>query len=201
MDVSSQEQQGDLASYFNKSVSAVQLYADHFEHDVVRPAFASSNLFFRERPITATFAATFSLLSFIPVLSFVGASIFATVAVVLVALLAVVLACGMALIAFLSLLLFALCVNFFVALSFTSLVTLSYALLRLAMLVRERGSAGISHWIAEIQGFILHPGTVLRGDPQGKSLAHGSDSATTVAQLTPASHTEDIKEESPSVQS
>ena len=67
--------QRDLAAYFNKSVSTVQLYADRqvicyflsksattsdhvsnlcsLEHDVVRPAFASSNLFFKERPITA----------------------------------------------------------------------------------------------------------------------------------------------------
>ena len=99
-----------------------------------------------------------------------------------------------------SLLLFALFVNFFMALSFTSLVTLSYALLRLAMLVRERGSAGISYWIAEIQDFVLRSGTVVRGDPRGKSSMHGSDSDTTVAELTPASHAADIKEESPSVQ-
>ena len=94
-----------------------------------------------------------------------------------------------------SFLLFALFVNFFMALSFTSLVALSYALLRLAMLVRERGTVGISHWIAEIQGYILHPRTAHRGDPQSKSPAHGSDSETTVAQLTPASHAVDIKEE------
>ena len=98
-----------------------------------------------------------------------------------------------------SFLLLALFVNFFMALSLTSLATLSYALLRLVMLVRERSSVGISHWIAEIQGHILYPRTIRRGDLQGKSPAHESDSETTVAQLTPASHAADIKEESPSV--
>ncbi|KAM6501398.1 hypothetical protein JOM56_004412 [Amanita muscaria] len=44
---------------------------DSFEYDVVRPALASSHIFFKERPITATFVAIFSLLTFLPVISFV----------------------------------------------------------------------------------------------------------------------------------
>ncbi|KAM6501125.1 hypothetical protein JOM56_004139 [Amanita muscaria] len=189
--------QDDLAAYFKNSVSTVHLYADNFEHDVVKPAFASSHMFFKERPITATFVAIFSLLSFLPVLSFVGTSLFVAVAVVTFALLAIVLACGLALIAFLSFLLFALFVNFFTALFITGLVTFAYLLLRLAMLVREQGSAGVSHWVAEIQDFLLHSPSVNRAYAalQSRSPVHGSDSETIVAQATPASTIAYVKDE------
>ncbi|KAK2460803.1 hypothetical protein APHAL10511_007273 [Amanita phalloides] len=147
--------QDDLAAYFNKSTSAVQFYADHFEHDVVRPAFANSHLFFKERPITATLVAIFSLLSFVPVLVFISASLFSIATVVLVALFGAVLVSGAAIITFLSILLFALFINLFTALFFTGLITFAYVLIRLAILVRERGTDGISGWVIELQEFAL----------------------------------------------
>lgn len=42
--------QDGLVAYFKKSV---RLYTDYFEYDVVRPALASSHMFFKEKPITA----------------------------------------------------------------------------------------------------------------------------------------------------
>lgn len=50
-------------------------------------------------------------------------------------------------------LLSALFVNLFIALFFTGLLTFAYILLRLAILVRERGTDGISDWAAE--GLVL----------------------------------------------
>ncbi|KAF8352049.1 hypothetical protein F5887DRAFT_933719 [Amanita rubescens] len=134
--------QDDLAAYFNKSASAVQCYVDHFEHDVVKPAVANSHIFFKERPITATLAAIFSILSFLPVLAFVSASLFSIATIVLVVV-----------VTLLSFLLLALFVNLFIALSFTGLLTFAYIILRLAILVRERGTDGFSDWAAE--GFVL----------------------------------------------
>jgi len=145
--------QNDLAAYFNKSASAVQCYVDHFEHDVVKPAFANSHIFFKERPITATLAAIFSLLSFLPVLAFASASLFSIATIVLVALFTAALACGVVVVTLLTFLLFALFVNLFISLFFTGLLTFGYILLRLAILVRYRGTDGISDWAAE--GLVL----------------------------------------------
>ncbi len=47
-------------------------------------------------------------------------------------------------------------VNLFIALSFTGFLTFAYILLRLAILVRERGTDGFSDWAAE--GFVLISG-------------------------------------------
>ncbi|KAF8635586.1 hypothetical protein AX15_000234 [Amanita polypyramis BW_CC] len=112
-------------------------------------------MFFKERPITATLVAIFSLFSFLPVLAFVGASFFSVATVVFITVCATVLACGTAIITFLSLLLFALFVNFFLALFFTGLVTFAFLFLRLAIMVREKGTEGISNWFTELQNFIL----------------------------------------------
>ncbi|KAG6819696.1 hypothetical protein H0H93_009490 [Arthromyces matolae] len=43
----------DIYSYFNKSVSAVQEHADHFEEIYARPALRTSQAFFDDRPISA----------------------------------------------------------------------------------------------------------------------------------------------------
>jgi hypothetical protein len=84
-------------------------------------------------------------------------------------------------------LLFALFVNFFMALFFTGLVTFAYLLLRLAILVRERGTDGISGWIAEPQAFVLSNGDphhVVANDPPPT----GGDGQT---QAIPYMHSED----------
>jgi len=47
-------------------------------------------------------------------------------------------------------------VNLFIALSFTGFLTFAYILLRLAILVRERGTDGFSDWAAE--GLVLISG-------------------------------------------
>ncbi|PFH51134.1 hypothetical protein AMATHDRAFT_143298 [Amanita thiersii Skay4041] len=128
-----------------------------FEQDVVRPGLANSHMFFKERPLTATFVSIFSLLSFLPVLAFVGLSLFAVVSFTLFALFLTVISSGAVIIALLSILCFALFANFFTSILLTSLIAFCYLFIRLAVLVREGGSTGISQWCSEVTQYVTNP--------------------------------------------
>ncbi|KAI0705530.1 hypothetical protein C8Q76DRAFT_751309 [Earliella scabrosa] len=65
-----------LADYFEKSASAVRDSFGRFEQDVARPAIDYVLVSFRKRPIRSTFIAFYLALSALPVLSFVGFSMF-----------------------------------------------------------------------------------------------------------------------------
>ncbi|PIL29233.1 hypothetical protein GSI_09282 [Ganoderma sinense ZZ0214-1] len=65
-----------LADYFEKSASAVRHTFARFEQDIARPAFNYLLTSFRTRPIRSTFIAFYLILSTLPVVSFIGFSIF-----------------------------------------------------------------------------------------------------------------------------
>ncbi|KAI1792365.1 hypothetical protein LXA43DRAFT_1006174 [Ganoderma leucocontextum] len=65
-----------LADYFEKSASAVRHSFARFEQDMARPTFNYLLTRFRTRPIRSTFIAFYLTLGALPVLSFVGFSIF-----------------------------------------------------------------------------------------------------------------------------
>ncbi|RDX44543.1 hypothetical protein OH76DRAFT_1408958 [Lentinus brumalis] len=75
-----------LADYFEKSALAVRHMFARFERNVARPLIHYLLISFRERPATSTFVATFVVLSALPVLSFIGFSIFVFAAFAFVAL-------------------------------------------------------------------------------------------------------------------
>ncbi|KAI0767206.1 hypothetical protein C8Q74DRAFT_1278827 [Fomes fomentarius] len=76
-EVHAEEEDGDLlADYFEKSASAVRDSFGRFEQDVARPLVDYVLVSFRKRPIRSTFITFYLALSALPVLSFIGFSIF-----------------------------------------------------------------------------------------------------------------------------
>ncbi|KAI0718541.1 hypothetical protein C8T65DRAFT_638332 [Cerioporus squamosus] len=65
-----------LADYFEKSAFAVRNIFARFERKVARPLIQYLLVSFRERPVASTFVATYVVLSALPVLSFIGFSVF-----------------------------------------------------------------------------------------------------------------------------
>ncbi|KAF8645815.1 hypothetical protein AX16_007558 [Volvariella volvacea WC 439] len=151
--------QEDLSSYFNRSASAVQAYADRFEHEYARPALQASQAFYAEQPITALFVAVFSILSILPVLTFIGFSIFVFLFTFVVAILsAICISSGICIASFFFLLftLFAvLCISIFI----TLLALLAYTTYRLAVLVRQGGREGVSEWAHETKDSLTQVGS------------------------------------------
>ncbi|KAF9467166.1 hypothetical protein BDZ94DRAFT_56973 [Collybia nuda] len=148
----------DLYSYFNRSVSAVQAHADYFEEDYARPALRTSQAFFDERPIAAvrTFIATFSLLSFFPIVSFVGFSIFSVASFTIVALTCAFLASITVVLGFLSILVLFLLVTLCSSVFLTCSVVFVYTSIRFVILVRAHGGAGLSEWLVETKARIFN---------------------------------------------
>ncbi|GLB39798.1 hypothetical protein LshimejAT787_0703080 [Lyophyllum shimeji] len=145
----------DLYAYFNKSVTAVQAHADHFEQEYARPALRTSQEFFDERPIAATFIVIFSFLSFIPVASFLGLSLFAVASITIIALTSTIIASATVVLTLLSLLILTLMMT----LAASAVLTLSgislYSFWSLANLVREHGRTGISRWMEHMSTCIF----------------------------------------------
>ncbi|RDB17123.1 hypothetical protein Hypma_001655 [Hypsizygus marmoreus] len=150
-----QDDGDNLYSYFNKSVSAVQTHADQFEHDYARPALRTSQVFFDERPIAATFLAIFSVLSFLPVVSFIAFSVFFVVSFAVIALTCAFLASVTVVLTLLSLLVLTLLATTLSSAFLTSTALSLYSFTRLFSLVREHGRAGAFEWIEEMKGAIF----------------------------------------------
>jgi len=161
-----QSGQEDLSYSFNRSASAVQTYADKFEHEYARPALRVSQAFFDEHPVTATFIAIFSFLSFVPVLSFLGFSAFILLSFTLVALSSALLTAAVIVLGSLACLLFTLFIITCISAFLTSLCVAGYTLLRLATLVRSDGGDGAAEWAREARGHIAHARSrIMRGIP------------------------------------
>jgi len=161
-----QSRQEDLSSSFNRSASAVQTYADKFEHEYARPALRVSQAFFDEHPVTATFIAIFSFLSFVPVLSFLGFSAFILLSFTLVALSSALLTGAVIILGSLACLLFTLFIITCISGFLTTLCVAGYTLLRLATLVRSDGGDGAAEWARETKGHIAHASRrIMRGIP------------------------------------
>lgn len=71
----------DLVSYLEGSTLVVQAYTDIIEHKYARPALDRISRYFQGQPLTTTWLMTtltlFAVMSILPVLSFIGLSIFA----------------------------------------------------------------------------------------------------------------------------
>ncbi|KAG2108493.1 uncharacterized protein F5147DRAFT_695229 [Suillus discolor] len=71
----------ELASYLEKSTLVVQAYTDIIERKYARPALDKISRYFQGQPLTMTWVTItltlFAVLSILPILSFIGLSIFA----------------------------------------------------------------------------------------------------------------------------
>ncbi|KAF8062213.1 hypothetical protein FPV67DRAFT_1672690 [Lyophyllum atratum] len=149
------DEEDDLYSYFNKSVSAVQDHADHFEQEYARPALRAVQEFFDEHAITATFIVILSFLSFIPVASFLGLSLFAVASITILAVAsAIIISAGIVLT-----LLTILVLTLLAALAASAVLTLSgislYSFASLLNEVRTNGRTGISKWIGRMSDLLF----------------------------------------------
>ncbi|EIW79797.1 hypothetical protein CONPUDRAFT_138017 [Coniophora puteana RWD-64-598 SS2] len=145
-----------LASYFDKSAEIVRGYAGRFEdsYEHVKPAMDVWNESYRKYPVITLFVTLFGSLSLLPVLSFLGITVFT------IATLAFVAVCSVGAASIASVFLFA-----FVLLSllsglflFSILATIfgvvGYLTFRLATLIRADGRAGVLEWAEETKGHI-----------------------------------------------
>ncbi|KAG6906003.1 hypothetical protein DXG01_016355 [Tephrocybe rancida] len=151
------DEDDDIYSYFNKSVSAVQMHADHFEQEYARPALRASQAFFDQRPIAATFVAVFVLLSAVPVLTFLGLALFAVTLFVIIALTSTVILSSMVVFSLLSLLILTLLITLASA-AFLTLSGISiYVFASFLNLVRIHGSPGVALWMDQVSNILFGP--------------------------------------------
>ncbi|KAH7925351.1 hypothetical protein BV22DRAFT_1195251 [Leucogyrophana mollusca] len=141
--------QEHLSSYFEKSASIVRQYADNFEHNYARPAMDYCIERFQAQPVTITFLTIFCVLSFLPVLSFIGISIFVVSFFTFTALACAFIASAIAETMFVAILVSTLGALFLVSILLTALALFSYLSLRLGVLVRADGRSGITEWAHE----------------------------------------------------
>ncbi|KAK7029419.1 hypothetical protein VNI00_014673 [Paramarasmius palmivorus] len=138
-----------LASYFERSASSVQDYANKLEYEYARPTIKASKTYFDRFPVISTFLLAFAILSVLPVVLFVTSVTFVVVSV-----LVVVLGTGLVTIAgiaffLLCLLIFALITNLCIAIFITGSLISLYLTARFIILVRERGQDGVRQWASE----------------------------------------------------
>ncbi|KAI8989635.1 hypothetical protein BD414DRAFT_484757 [Trametes punicea] len=169
-----EETQEDLLSaYFEKSAAAVRHSFGRFERGLVRPTVRYVLESFQKYPIRSTFLATYATLSALPVLSFIGLSVFLFSSFIFFALcsailaaLSVVLFCGFW---------FACLLAFFLFLSIpiTASILSTYILLRFAFIAKQESSvrSAVSQWAKETKGQFLKrdPGEKVDGDVQRES--------------------------------
>ncbi|KAG5639771.1 hypothetical protein H0H81_000051 [Sphagnurus paluster] len=159
-----QEEDDDLYSYFNKSVSAVQAHADHFEQEYARPALRTSQAFFDERPIAADFFICKEN-AVIHNSTSRGLSIFAVTSFTIMALTSTVIASATVVLTLLSLLVLTLLITL-VSAGFLTLSGVSiYSFASLLGFVHTDGRQGVSKWMQHMSDFLLGSISVM-GSPR-----------------------------------
>ncbi|KAG6845117.1 hypothetical protein H0H87_000544 [Tephrocybe sp. NHM501043] len=149
------DEDDDIYSYFNKSVSAVQVHADHFEQEYARPALRTSQAFFDRRPIVATFIAIFVFLSVLPAVTFLGLALFAVTSFTIIALTSTVILSATVVLTLLSLLILTLLITLASATFLTVAGVSIYAFASLLNLVRLHGNLGIGIWMDQMSDFVF----------------------------------------------
>ncbi|KAG1819306.1 uncharacterized protein BJ212DRAFT_1479409 [Suillus subaureus] len=143
----------ELASYLEGSTLLVLAYADTFESKYARPALDKISRYLQGQPLTTTWITTtltlFAVMSIIPVLSFIGLSVFALCSSVCVALtfgFAVVVALE---IMFATVLLLVLGGLLFFSFACTTFCAMAYLTFRLGQHLQTQGRFGIAGWAEE----------------------------------------------------
>lgn len=133
----------------------VRRYADVIERRYARPALEISAEKFKERPIMMTFLAIFAALSALPVLSFVGISIFVISSLVFFATATTILACFVTESIIVCIAICALGSLVIVAIFATMFFITIYSMLRFILLVRTGGGSGAMEWAFETRQHLL----------------------------------------------
>ncbi|KAH9937794.1 uncharacterized protein BXZ73DRAFT_100009 [Epithele typhae] len=168
------EEEDVLADYFEKSALAVRNSFERFEQGCARPVFNYILATFRRRPVRSTFAAVYIALSVLPVLSFIGFSVFvfATSIFVGVATAIVGAACAVGFFGFW----LACLLGFFLFVSFNLTLTVitTYLFVRFVMRARDEGPrAALSNLAQETRAQFT------RGRKPGPSRRQTLDSSST----------------------
>ncbi|KAL9709280.1 hypothetical protein Ac2012v2_007634 [Leucoagaricus gongylophorus] len=152
-------------------LSAVQHACTQFEYTYTRPTYHSMRDYFDQRPIISTFVTIFTLLSLIPIVFFVGTSLFVLITFILTALfvalsasLGIILFCCTfhcsplfptltQTVGFLALVLFGILLA---SLFLTVAALMSYSFIRLALHIQREGPwNGVSEWQRETRNSLL----------------------------------------------
>ncbi|KAI9056286.1 hypothetical protein FKP32DRAFT_1599009 [Trametes sanguinea] len=140
-----------LSAYFEKSATAVRHSFGRFEQGLLRPTVRYILESFEKHPLRSTFLATYATLSALPVLSFIGLSIFIFSSFIFFALSGAVLAafcvvlfCGFWLTCIILFL-------FIISIPIATGVLLTFLLLRLAFVAKQEGAVrpALSRWMQE----------------------------------------------------
>ncbi|KAI0080430.1 hypothetical protein K474DRAFT_1769423 [Panus rudis PR-1116 ss-1] len=146
-------QREDLQSYFERSATLVFQSFGRLEKQYFRPVAQSLLVSFQTKPATSTFLVIFALLSFLPVLAFLGFSLFVLGSLLFLAI-SSALVTSFAVIA-ISSAFFAITLSilFVVSLFLTAFILGGLTAIRLALLLRENGASnGMSAWVNEVRG-------------------------------------------------
>ncbi|KAI6000273.1 hypothetical protein EDC04DRAFT_2791607 [Pisolithus marmoratus] len=142
-----------MTPYFEKCAELVQRYADVQRY--ARPALVLGIRNFRKKPITMTFVAILSSLAILPILSFVGISIFVIASIIFLAAASAIIACLVAESIIVSIGICTLCSLVLVAVFSTVFFLSMYSVFRFILLVRSNGRSGFSEWAMETRQHLL----------------------------------------------
>jgi len=152
------EVEGDLKTYFEKTANAVGKSAEHVEEDYIRPTVQVASSYARDKPVASVFLAIFIALGILPVIIFLGASVFVfalfmvgAFAIAFVASLIIILFFGAIL---LTTLLGALLLSVFLTASALA-AFLAYRFVTLVRTDSEGGLHGAKAWVVETKDSVV----------------------------------------------
>jgi len=163
----------EMSSQFDRSIALVRDYTSRIERDYVRPILTNGRAFLKERPVITTFVTIFCSLSLLPVVFFLGLSVF-TFSIFVAGALGVAIAVSTVLVlAFFAVLVSILTAAFFLSILLTVLTLASFIFFRLALLFSKEGRSGVAVWADELKRHLLR---AIKGNEQkGQTLAVQED--------------------------
>ncbi|KAF9475618.1 hypothetical protein BDN70DRAFT_883500 [Pholiota conissans] len=145
----------ELSLQFDRSITFVRSYTLSIERDYARPLLKFCYAFVERRPISAVFIGFFSFLSFLPIISFIGISLFTTVIFTVVALGAALVVSAGIVLGQLAVLFIILTATFFTSICLSLMTISTFLFFRLIIFIRREGSRGLSLWLNEIQALAM----------------------------------------------
>ncbi|KAI9460654.1 hypothetical protein HD554DRAFT_2176510 [Boletus coccyginus] len=141
-----------LSGYFQRSATIVR----QIEQDYAQPVLRYASLKFKEKPVTMTFLSAFAGLSALPLLSFVGLTLFSFSSIAFLALISAAIAFVAVEVIFVTCLVFMLWSLFIVASFITATVFFVYWTTRLGVLITYEGPSGVVDWAHETRQHFLY---------------------------------------------
>ncbi|KDQ50985.1 hypothetical protein JAAARDRAFT_73929 [Jaapia argillacea MUCL 33604] len=139
----------DLQGYFDRYAGAVRHNFSRFESQLGRPAFEVFQQSFNERPVITTFLAIYAVLSVVPVLSFIGFSLFLTTTYTFLAFGGAFVVSVVSILFLGSILIPTLLLTLLFTALITSFLLSAFLAWRFWVLVRKEGPRGVGEWGGE----------------------------------------------------